>query len=122
MKHTNFFSALKSAICGVKAFFIESRNARIQFFLFLLALTGGFYFQINSHEWLWLGVSACMVFCLEAVNTSIEFLADLISTDYHPLIKKLKDISAGAVLIASIFSLMVGIVIFWPHLSAILLH
>ena len=122
MKHTNFFSALKSAICGVKAFFMESRNARIQIFLFCFVINGGLFFQIEAGEWLWVGISACLVLCLEAVNTSIEILADLITDDYHPQIKKLKDISAGAVLMASFFSLIVGIVIFWPHLSAILLH
>ena len=75
---------------------------------------------IESNEWLWILVSATLVLSLEAVNTSLEVLADLHTTEYHPRIKLLKDISAAAVLIASIFSLIVAMLVFWPHLSTIL--
>jgi diacylglycerol kinase len=50
----------------------------------------------------------------EALNTAIECLTDLVSPEFHPLAGKVKDISAGAVLIAAIGAAVVGAVIFVP--------
>jgi len=52
----------------------------------------------------------------ELINTAIESLADLVSSEYHPLIKKTKDAAAGAVLITALFAIISGLVIFIPKL------
>jgi len=116
MKHTNFFSALKIAIIGILGLFSESRNARIQLVIFLPVLVAGFILGLNRFEWLWLFIASAIVFALEAINTSIELLADVYTLEFNAKIKQLKDIAAGAVLIASIFAFIVGIIIFTPHL------
>jgi diacylglycerol kinase len=54
------------------------------------------------------------VICLEAVNTAIEYLTDLVSPEYNPLAGKVKDIAAGAVLIAAIGAVVAGVMIFLP--------
>jgi undecaprenol kinase len=118
MKHTNFFSALKIAIIGILGLFSESRNARIQLVIFALVIVAGFILDLNRFEWLWLFISSAIVFSLEAINTSIEILADVYTLEFNSKIKQVKDIAAGAVLIASIFALIVGVVIFTPHLRA----
>jgi undecaprenol kinase len=118
MKHTNFFSALKIAIIGILRLFSESRNARIQLIIFALVLVAGFILDLNRFEWLWLFIASAIVFSLEAINTSIEILADVYTLEFNSKIKQVKDIAAGAVLIASIFALIVGVVIFMPHLRA----
>jgi diacylglycerol kinase len=118
MKHTNFFSALKTAILGIRELFSESRNARIQLFVFLLVLIVGFFVRLTINEWLWIIGASTTVFALEAVNTSIELLADLYTLEFNEKIKQVKDIAAGAVLIASIFAIIVGAFIILPHLSA----
>ena len=118
MKHTNFFSALKIAIIGILGLFSESRNARIQLIIFALVLVAGFILDLNRFEWLWLFIASAIVFSLEAINTSIEILADVYTLEFNSKIKQVKDIAAGAVLIASIFALIVGVVIFIPHLRA----
>lgn len=118
MKHTNFFSALKTAILGIRELFSESRNARIQLFVFLLVLIVGFFVRLTINEWLWIIGASTTVFALEAVNTSIELLADLYTLEFNAKIKQIKDIAAGAVLIASIFAMIVGAFIILPHLSA----
>ena len=117
MKHTNFFSALKIAIIGILGLFSESRNARIQLVIFLLVLFAGFSLGLNRFEWLWLFIASAIVLALEAINTSIELLADVYTLEFNAKIKQVKDIAAGAVLIASIFAFIVGIIIFTPHLS-----
>ena len=118
MKHTNFFSALKIAMIGMRELFAESRNARIQLVIFLLVLIAGFIVDLNRFEWLWLMIASAIVLILEAMNTSIELLADVYTQEFNLKIKQVKDIAAGAVLIASIFAAIVGVVIFLPHLSA----
>lgn len=120
MKHTNFFSALKTAFFGVRNLFMESRNARIQLIVFLIVLLIGFYVGLTAQEWLWiLGVSAAVI-SMEAINTSIELLADVYTLEYNEKIKQVKDIAAGAVLLVSLFAVVVGILVFLPHLSAML--
>ena len=118
MKHTNFFSALKIAMIGMRELFAESRNARIQLVIFLLVLVAGFIVDLNRFEWLWLMIASAIVLVLEAMNTSIELLADVYTQEFNLKIKQVKDLAAGAVLIASIFAAIVGFVIFLPHLSA----
>lgn len=120
MKHTNFFSALKTAFFGVRNLFMESRNARIQLIVFLIVLLIGFYVGLTAQEWLWImGVSAAVI-SMEAINTSIELLADVYTLEYNEKIKQVKDIAAGAVLLVSLFAVVVGILVFLPHLSAML--
>jgi diacylglycerol kinase len=120
MKHTNFFSALKTAFFGVRNLFMESRNARIQLIVFLIVLFIGFYVGLTAQEWLWImGVSAAVI-SMEAINTSIELLADVYTLEYNEKIKQVKDIAAGAVLLVSLFAVVVGILVFLPHLSAML--
>jgi diacylglycerol kinase len=118
MKHTNFFSALKIAMIGMRGLFAESRNDRIQLVIFLLVLIAGFIVELNRFEWLWLLIATTLVLALEAINTSIELLSDVYTLDFNLKIKQVKDIAAGAVLIASIFAVIVGAIIFLPHLSA----
>jgi diacylglycerol kinase len=118
MKNTNFFSALKIAIIGIRELYFESRNARIQFVTFSLVLVAGLALGLNKFEWLWLFIASTLVLALEAINTSIELLADVYTLEFNAKIKQVKDIAAGAVLIASIFAFFVGLFIFIPHLSA----
>ncbi len=120
MKHTNFFSALKVAVIGILGLFSESRNARIQLVIFSLVIVAGMMMELNRFEWLWLFISSAIVLALEAVNTSIELLADAYTLEFHPKIKQVKDIAAGAVLIASLFAFIIGVIIFFPHLSAMI--
>jgi undecaprenol kinase len=120
MKHTNFFSALKTAFFGARNLFKESRNARIQLIVFLFVLLIGFYVGLTVQEWLWILGSSAAVFSMEAINTSIELLADVYTLEYNEKIKQVKDIAAGAVLLVSLFTVVVGILVFLPYLSAML--
>lgn len=65
-------------------------------------------------EWLWVILAIVLVIVAEMFNTAIEALADNISTEENELIKKAKDISAGATLVLSIFAVIVAILIILP--------
>jgi diacylglycerol kinase len=54
------------------------------------------------------------------INSALEHLCNLVQRDYHPLVKKIKDVSAGAVLVASIISVVIGLIIFIPKIFALI--
>jgi len=104
------------AFQGIFSFFRSERNAKIQLTIFILVILAGVYFKITPVEWMIICLFAALVFGLEAVNTAIEGLSDIVSPDYDKRIKKIKDVAAGAVLIAAIFSAIAGVIIFLPYI------
>ena len=72
----------------------------------------GIYFKISISDWCWLALSISIVWITESINTAIEKLVDLVSPEYNVLAGAIKDIAAGAVLIASIFAIAIGVLIF----------
>jgi len=79
-----------------------------------------FFFEISLIEWIIIVICIGMVFISEIANTAIEYLVDFVSPEIHPVAGKIKDLSAGAVLIAAITSAITGLLIFGPKLLAIL--
>ncbi len=112
----NYIKAFGFAWSGIVTFFKTEANARIHAVAAALAITAGFYFDVDANDWLWIAAAIAAVIVSEMLNTAIELLCDYMTTEVHPKIKLIKDISAGAVLIASIFAVVVAIIIFWPYL------
>ena len=59
-------------------------------------------------------IAIALVIITEMLNTAIEFLTDLVSPNFHPLAKKTKDVAAGAVLVAAIIAVILGLMVFLP--------
>jgi len=81
-----------------------------------LALTLGVVLRLNATELALIVLTIAMVLLIECVNTALETLCDLVSPEFHPMIKRAKDISAAAVLISAIAAVGVAILLFAPHL------
>ena len=111
VKRTKSF---KHALNGLKIFIKTTHNAWIHLFVGVIVVYLGFYFHITTTEWLFLVLVITMVIAAECFNTAIEFDIDLTSPEYHPYAKYTKDVSAGAVLLASIGAVVVGLIIFIP--------
>ena len=111
----SFFKSFGFAYLGVVHLIKNERNFKIQFYLFMLILFFAFYFQISKMEWISVLICASSVLSLEAVNTSIERICNEMEPNFNPKIKIIKDTAAGAVLITSIFSSVIGILIFLPY-------
>lgn len=109
--------SFKYAFRGIGQFFIHTHNARIHLAATLIVLIAGGFFDLSMPEWLFLIVAIGMVWVAEAMNTAIEFLVNLVSPGYSKLAGTIKDIAAGAVLIAAICAAIIGIFIFLPHIS-----
>jgi diacylglycerol kinase (ATP) len=60
-----------------------------------------------------------MVWTAEALNTAFEFLCDVASPEFHPLIQKAKDVAAAAVLLSAAGAVIIGLLVFVPHLARI---
>jgi diacylglycerol kinase len=112
--------SFKYAFNGLRILFREESNAWIHLCIAFCVLIAGFVLQISKGEWIVIIFCIGFVFALELVNTAIENIADFVSKDYHVLIKKAKDLSAGAVLIGAIVSAVVGFIIFVPRIIGLL--
>ena len=112
----HFFSALFHSFEGVRYFFSNERNGKLQLTIAAIAITASVAFKINSMEWLAVLICVGMVICLEMINTSLEQLSNKVETAYNPVIKLVKDVAAGAVLFASLISIVIGGIIFLPKL------
>ncbi len=83
-------------------------SIKIQFFIALVVTTAGFYFNISTTNGLF-NYCIGLVMSIEGVNTAIEEIADFIHPEHHHKIGLIKDVAAGAVFIASIIAIIVGL-------------
>jgi diacylglycerol kinase len=80
------------------------------------ALGLGVLVRLSPPELALLVLTAALVLVVEAVNTCLETLCDLVSPTYHPLVKRAKDVSAAAVLISAVASIAIAALLFVPRL------
>jgi diacylglycerol kinase len=111
-----FLRSVIFASQGVKQFFSRDRNGKIQTVIGITAIALGFTVSLSSFQWMLVLFCIGLVISLEMINSAIEKYCDLVTTDFHPGIKIIKDVAAGAVLIASLMSLVIGLIIFIPAL------
>ena len=106
------------ALEGLKFALVEGRNFKIQIGFAIIAMLFGFILKVNSSEWLALTLIIALVLILELINTAMETVVDMVSLKFHPLAKIAKDCAAGAVLVAAVASIFIGVIIFLPKLVA----
>lgn len=109
-------NSFKYAFNGFKILVKEEHNARIHLLAAVIAILAGFIFKVTALEWVALIFAIALVIITEIINTSIENIADFISPNRHKQIKRIKDLSAAAVLIAAIFAVIIGGLIFFPKM------
>ena len=95
---------------------LKDRSIQIQYILAILACIAAWMIGCNYYEWLAVLLCIGLVIVAEILNTCIEKLCDLYSTEKNEKIKYIKDFAAGGVLFASLIALTVGILIFVHHL------
>jgi len=108
--------SFRYAFNGLKILIKEEHNARIHLFITCCVMIAGVIFKISRSEWIAIVFCTGLVFALEMINSAIENTADMISKEKNDTIKKIKDLSAGAVLIAAIAAAVIGLVIFLPKI------
>ena len=111
-----FAWSFRYAIRGIKTVWQEEQNFRIEVFCGSLAIIAALVLNVDLIPIL---LCCALVLSLEVVNSALESIVDLVSSDYHSLAKQAKDMAAGAVLIAALFSVLVALYLFLPKLFAL---
>ena len=111
--------SLRYAFTGVRIAWREEFSFRIQIVTAHIVVLFGWFVGLSAWEWVMVVFLIGFVLSAEAFNTALEEFCDMVKNDPDPHIAKIKDLAAAAVLIASITSIIVGILIFLPHFAAV---
>lgn len=115
-----FFKSARHALRGIRYAFSSERNFQLELFMAALAVLLSFLLPLSSSERAAIFLVIALVLPLEMLNTACERVMDMMKPGIHPYVKVVKDLSAGAVLLASLLASLVGIAIFLPHLARFL--
>ena len=112
--------AFTYAFKGLKIVFTSEDSFKAQFIIGLFVILLGFVFNISAIEWMFQIFSIGLVLVAEALNTAIEKITDFIYPNYHKKIGIIKDIGAGAALIAAIIAVIIGCIIYIPKITILI--
>lgn len=113
-KHKNktFFSATKNALNGIIHAFKTEKNLRIDYIIGALVLLVSLFFNFSKTELICLVITIGFVIFAEMINSTVEYIVNLVKTEYDLDAKAAKDIAAGGVLIASTIAVIVAYILF----------
>ena len=103
-----FLKSLHHAANGL-GYLLKERNFRIQLVFGGAVITIGALIRLERQDFLWLLFCTFMVVILEAVNTVVEKIADILHPYYDERVKVLKDVAASIVLMGSAMSVLIGL-------------
>ena len=93
----------------------EEPNFLIHLLIATMVILAGIILDIEPVDWALLAIVIGLVLAAEIFNSALEDLSDMVTMEYHPLIEKVKDRSAGAVVVAAIAAAITGLLVFIPH-------
>lgn len=109
-----FFKAFTYAWMGIVHGAQRERNVKFHLVAALLVLAAGWMTGLSQWEWIIIIAVIGIVIAMELLNAAVERVVDLVTQEVHPLAKQAKDLAAGAVLVFSIASAIIGLIIFVP--------
>ncbi|MBT9546421.1 MAG: diacylglycerol kinase family protein [Candidatus Sericytochromatia bacterium] len=115
-----FFKGFKWAFSGLFYAIQTQRNLQVHLAATLLASGLSFWLGLSRLEWILLLLTFALVWMAEMVNTALEATLDHLAPEIHPQVKIAKDVAAGAVLVAALFAVLIGILLWGPRLLNLL--
>ncbi|MFA5389119.1 MAG: diacylglycerol kinase [Candidatus Omnitrophota bacterium] len=112
MQQQSLVESFNAAIEGFVYVFKSQRNMRLHFLMGLFAVLLGIVLNFTYIEVIALCLTIAFVLFAEMFNTAVEYTVDLVSQEYHPLARIVKDIGAGAVLLSAMTAVVVGYILF----------
>lgn len=112
----NRLKSLGYAFKGACHLLKTEASIQAQFVIGILMTIAGFYFQLSITEWIIQILVIGLIMTVEAINTTIEEIADFIHPDFHKKIGLIKDMAAGAVFIFAIAAIIIGLLIYLPKI------
>jgi diacylglycerol kinase (ATP) len=105
---------------GIVEMLRSQHNAWVHAVATLGVTAAGFAFGVTASEWCFLVLVMVLVWVAEGLNTAFEFMCDVASPEFHPLVEKSKDVAAGAVLLSAVGAVIIGLIVFLPYLLSCL--
>jgi diacylglycerol kinase len=115
-------ASFRFAWAGLKHIIAAERNAKLHIAASLVAIMLGLLLGLSAAEWLWIVLAIGWVWTAETFNTSIERLADAVTMERDERIRAIKDMAAAGVLVSAAGALVIGAIIFLPHLWVLIEH
>ena len=112
--------SFKFAIKGIRLLMVKEHNARVHLVAGILVLIAGVVLKLSPIEFSLIIICVGFVFVSELFNTSVEAIADFVEPKWNEKIGEIKDYAAGAVLVSTLVSVVVGLIIFGPKLLKLL--
>lgn len=116
MRKPSFYKSVSFALRGILLLISKERNFQIELVALLINLVLIVLLELSPTHAAIILLTSFLVLTLEAINTAIENVMNLLHPEIHPVVGKVKDIAAGSVLLAAIASLAVGALIYLPYL------
>jgi diacylglycerol kinase len=116
MRSRNILDSFRFAFSGLWYALRTQRNTRIHLTVAVAVIVLGAWLGLSFTQWAVLALTIGFVLVGEMLNTVAETLVDLVSPGYHPLAKIVKDVTAGAVLLTAVVSVIVGLLVLGPSL------
>jgi undecaprenol kinase len=116
MKHpSNWFNSLLYACNGLRLA-TKERNVRFHLIASVTVIVSSSFLSLTAIEWAFIMSAIALVLITEFMNTAIECICDLITTKYSIHIKQIKDIAAAAVIISTLYALIIAVLILSPKI------
>lgn len=110
--------SFRYALSGLGFILKTQHNAWIHLGIAAAVVVTGLLVGLTTSDWLWVASAIALVWFAETMNTGFEYLCDAVSPDHSADVEKAKDIAAGAVLICSVYAVVVGALVIGRHLLA----
>lgn len=120
LKNKHLADSFRYAAEGIWTAFLHERVFTIELLAAVAVVLLGLAWQVSRLEGAFLAICITLVLSAECLNSALERMVDLVTPDYHPLAKQIKDLAAGAVLITAIGSVIIGLQIFGPRFLTLL--
>jgi len=112
MRERRFIESFNAAVEGFVYVLRTERNMRVHFLATLFFLLLGIYLDFTAMQMIALGIIITLVLTAEMVNSAVELIVDMVKVEFHPMARIIKDVSAGAVLLAAINAVVAGYILF----------
>jgi undecaprenol kinase len=109
-----FIQSFGYAWNGIRHGIGAEQNAKLHLVSAIIVIVAGFMTGLSQSEWFIVIILICGMLALELMNSAVERVVDLLTTERHPLAKQAKDLAAGAVLVYAIGSAIIGLILFIP--------
>lgn len=103
------------AFAGFAFMLRTQHNAWLHLVATIGVIAAGLALQVSANDWRWLIAAIALVWLAEAINTAFEHLCDVVSPEFHPSVRRAKDIAAAAVLVSAIAAALIGAITFMPY-------